>query len=167
MITVWRIMIAGARNFLRNAWLSTAATAVMTVTLVIILFSFVMSNTLQVAVKTVLNRVDVSIFLTDDVTTDKAKELKAQLEKVDNVQAVQHVSKEDALEIFKRQNRTNKRILETIQDNNISLQASLKVKAKNPSKLQPVADFVNRPDICRAPAIIIRQTVIILPPASL
>lgn len=140
-------MIAGSRNFLRNAWLSTAATAVMTVTLVIILISFVLSSALQTSVKTVLNRIDVSIFLADSVTPEQAIDMQKQLQQVENVQEVKYVNKEEALEKFKRQNRNNKRILDTIRDNSISLQASIEVKTKNPANLAPVADFVNRPEI--------------------
>ena len=45
-IQLWRVLHAGTRNFMRNMWLSTAATAVMTITLIIIVISFISNSAL-------------------------------------------------------------------------------------------------------------------------
>lgn len=142
MITMWRIMVAGMRNFLRNAWLSTAATAVMTVTLIIILVSFISSSALSATIKSIVNKVHVSIYLKDSTSEDQANELKGKLEQQDNVQSVAYVSKAQSLEIYREQNKNNKKLLDAVSDNFNPLPALLQIKAKDPKKLDPIVNFV-------------------------
>ena len=79
MITLWRIIQAGARNFLRNAWLSTAATAVMTVTLILMTFSYISNSALSSTIKSVTDKIDVSVYLIDAVTPQQLSGLETQL----------------------------------------------------------------------------------------
>jgi cell division protein FtsX len=69
MIQLWRVITTGTRNFSRNLWLSMAATAVMTVTLTIVLVSFIANSALTSTIKGVTNKIDVSVYLIDTVTT--------------------------------------------------------------------------------------------------
>jgi cell division transport system permease protein len=142
VITVWRIMVAGARNFLRNAWLSTAATAVMTVTLVLVLISFVANRALAGTIRTVENRVHVSIYLKDTTTVEQAKELQQKLESHENVKSVRYLSKADALADFRHQHRGNPKLLESVSESENPLPASLQVKAKDLRRLDPIVEFV-------------------------
>lgn len=68
MLQLWRVMVAGTRNFMRNAWLSTAATAVMTITLSIIIISFISNSALTSTIKGVTDKIDISIYLNDSIT---------------------------------------------------------------------------------------------------
>lgn len=144
MITVWRIMVAGSRNFLRNAWLSTAATAVMTVTLIIVLVSFVSNSALTATIKSIVNKVHVSLYLKDSTTIDQARDLQSKLTGLDNVAAVSYVSKADALAIYRDQNKNNPKLLEAVSETDNPLPASLQIKAKNPNKLDPIVGFVKQ-----------------------
>ncbi|HSH31176.1 MAG TPA: permease-like cell division protein FtsX, partial [Candidatus Saccharimonadales bacterium] len=149
MITFWRIILAGGRNFLRNAWLSTAATAVMTVTLVIILSSFISNTALTATIKTIVNKIDVSIYLSDSVTPEQVKTFQSKLSSTENVQSVKYVSKAEALEIYKQQNRNNPTLLNAVSDPEIAkgIPASLQIKAKDPKKLDSIVALVARPEI--------------------
>lgn len=142
MITVWRIMIAGARNFLRNAWLSTAATAVMTVTLVIILTSLVSTSALNATIKSIVNKVHVSLYLKDSTTKDQAMDLQQKLGSVDNVESVNYVSKADALAIYRQQYKNNPKLLAAVSETDNPLPASLQIRAKDPNHLDPIVNFV-------------------------
>lgn len=147
MITLWRIMIGGSRNFLRNAWLSTAATAVMTVTLTIILVSYISNLALTSTLKGVVNKIDVSIYLNDNVTKDQVKSLQTRLLKLDNILAVKFVSKDEALAAYKLQNIGNKALLDSITElGSNPLPQSLQIKAKNPNKLDSIVSFFNQDD---------------------
>ncbi len=147
MITLWRIIVAGTRNFFRNAWLSTAATAVMTVTLTIIVTSFISSSALTSTIKGVTDKIDISIYLKDSVSPEDAAALKGRLEKVENVQSVRYVSKKEALEIYRKQNVGNDKLLAAITEQDNPLPASLAIKTVDPKKLETIANFVNQPDI--------------------
>jgi cell division transport system permease protein len=142
MVTLWRIMVAGARNFLRNAWLSTAATAVMTVTLVLVLVSFVASRALSGTIRTVEDRVHVSIYLKDSTTPELSKELQKKLETHENVRSIRYVSKSDALAAYREQYKGNPKLLEAVTETDNPLPASLEVKAKDLRQLDPIVELV-------------------------
>ncbi|HSX48059.1 MAG TPA: permease-like cell division protein FtsX [Candidatus Nanoarchaeia archaeon] len=137
-------MVAGMRNFLRNAWLSTAATAVMTVTLIIILVSFISSSALTATIKGIVNKVHVSLYLKDSAGSDQIQDLKKQLESQPNVQSVSFVSKSDALAIYRTENRNNKKLLDAISETDNPLPASLQILAKDPNKLDPIVNYVKQ-----------------------
>jgi cell division transport system permease protein len=145
MVQFIRIMQTGLRNFLRNAWLSTAATAVMTVTLAITLFSFASNSALTSTIKSILNKVDVSIYLNDDIDVNQVKDFQAKLQSLDNVESVKYVSKSDALKQFRQDHANEPKLLEGLSEDDNPLPASLGVKTKDPKKIQGVIDVANSP----------------------
>ena len=58
-----RVIKYGAKSFMRNAWLSLAAIAIMTITLIILAATVVATDVLGTAIKTVENQVDYSIYI--------------------------------------------------------------------------------------------------------
>ena len=146
LITTGRITKTGLHNFVRNAWLSTAATAVMTVTLTLVAVSYIANVALNSTIKGVVQKIDVSIFLNDADTPEQTAALKAKLESQENVQAVKYVSKADALAEYRKQNVDNPKLLEAVSETENPLPASLQIKAKDPNKLDPVTALVNTPD---------------------
>lgn len=146
ILTAARITKTGLHNFVRNAWLSTAATAVMTVTLSLVAVSYIANQALTSTIKNVVNKIDVSIFLNDADTPDQINALKAQLQQQPNVQAVKFVSKADALVEYRQQNANNPKLLEAVTAADNPLPASLQIKAKNPNNLDPIVEVVNQPN---------------------
>ena len=140
-------MEAGIRNFGRNLWLSTAATAVMTVTLVLILTSYISTNALNATIKSVVNKIDVSIYLKLDTTEAQIQSLRQRLERVENVASVKYISRKDALEEYRRQNADNKQLLENLSEEDNPLPASLQIKATDNKKLEPIVKFVEQSDV--------------------
>jgi cell division transport system permease protein len=147
MITFWRIAHAGLRNFFRNAWLSTAATAVMTVTLSLLTFSYISNSALNSTIKSVTQKIDVSLYLKDSVTPAQVKTLEAEFQKSPNVQSVSYLSKADALEAYKKQNVDNLKLLQAISATDNPLPATLQVKVKDPNNLKNIAAIINKPDV--------------------
>jgi cell division transport system permease protein len=147
LIVLWRIAQTGVRNFLRNAWLSTAATAVMTVTLSIMLLSYVSQIALNATIRSIVNKIDVSIYIKDSTTPEQIKIMQAQLAATDNVAGVKFVSKPEALARYRQQNRNNPTLLEAISENDNPLPASFEVKVKDQKRLDPIAGFVTRDDV--------------------
>src|SRR5688572_7553580 len=92
-VTIWRVMVAGTRNFTRNAWLSIAATAVMVVTLTVMLSAIIFNSALNDALKDVTRKIDITIFFNEEATQQNIDDIQAELEKIDNVQTVHFVSK--------------------------------------------------------------------------
>jgi cell division transport system permease protein len=147
MITVLRIIQVGTRNFLRNAWLSTAATAVMTVTLTVILLSYILTSTFNDTTKQIVNKVDVSIYLKNDVTEEQVKDLQSQVLKIDNVASARLITKAEALARYRERYKNNPTLLNSISETDNPLPQSFDVKVKDQKKLASLEEFVNRPEV--------------------
>jgi len=147
LITIERIIKGGFINFIRNAWLAIAAIAVMVITLSIVLFSVIANATFANTIAQITDRIDVSVYLKDDVDETKRNELMEQLRGVENVKSVEYVSKEEALERYKEQNRDNLELLVAISQTDNPLPASLQIKPVNPDNIEPIRQFLEQPDI--------------------
>lgn len=144
MIQLIRIMKTGFRNFFRNLWLSTAATAVMTITLTIILFSYIATSALTSTIAQVVEKIDVSVYLKDEVTAAQASNFKAKLEATPNVESVTFLSKKDALVVYREQNKNNKELLAAVTETDNPLPQSLAIKAKDSTKIDSIIAVVNK-----------------------
>ena len=71
LLTFWRMVKYGASNFVRNAWLTVAATAVMTLTLVIIFVAAAANSAMLDTVEDLKDKVDMSIYLKYDTTDEE------------------------------------------------------------------------------------------------
>ena len=100
IITILRIVNTGIHNLLRNAWLTTAAIAVMTVTLTIVASAFVANFAFQEAIESVAKNLTISVYLEDDSSDQAQAELRARIEANQYVERVDYKSKEEALQDF-------------------------------------------------------------------
>lgn len=146
-VMLWRIVLGGFTNFLRNAWLSIAAMAVMVVTLSIVLFSFIANATFSHTIEDIRNRIDVSVFLKDDVTDEQRHQLTEELLNLDNVRDVQYINKDQALEEYRKLNEDNVDLQLAITQTDNPLPASLRLKLHNPDLLEDLRTFLEQPDI--------------------
>lgn len=93
-ITWMRMMRYGVNNFTRNLWLTTAATAVMTITLLIIMTTFVARVVLNDTVQDIRNKVDIPINLKSSATDEQIAVLREKFADHPDVVQVNYVSKE-------------------------------------------------------------------------
>ena len=75
LITIRRILRTGFFNFVRNAWLSVAAMAVMLITLTIVLFSVIANATFANTIHQITDKIDISVYLKDSVTPEQRDKL--------------------------------------------------------------------------------------------
>lgn len=106
----------GINNFSRNAWLTVAATAVMTITLLIIFMTLIARQVLVDTVDTIKSKVDMSIYVKTDTTEAQARDIKAQLERLSSVKNVVYVSPDKAREKFAQDNKSDARTLEALSE---------------------------------------------------
>lgn len=104
-LTFVRMCRYGVNNFSRNAWLTIAATAVMTITLLIIFSTVVARQVLVDTVDQVEKKVDMSIYVKTDTTDSQAMEVKAELQKLSSVESVVYISPSEAREGFAADNK--------------------------------------------------------------
>lgn len=143
MLQLWRVMVAGGRNFMRNAWLSTAATAVMTITLTIIVISFISNSALTSTIKGVTDKIDISIYLSNSITPAQQEDLRQALASNPNVDSVRFTSKADAVAAFISEHPENAKALQIAGND---LPASFQIKAKDPKELDSIIDIASRPE---------------------
>lgn len=146
-ITLWRIFKGGFSNFMRNAWLSIAAMAVMVVTLTIVLFSYISNVTFSYTIEDIRSRIDVSVYLIDDITEEQRFSLTKQIEGLENVRLVEYISKEDALKNFVNANSQNVELQLAIMQADNKIPASLRIKLYNPDIIDQLKGFLDQPEI--------------------
>ncbi len=144
-ITFLRIFHYGLHNFTRNAWLSTAATAVMTVTLLIIITTITARMIFSDTIQQVRQKIDVSVYLKDDAEPTDVNRFANELKRVPIVTSVEYVSKEQAREIFRQQNKGELAELEALGElKGNPFPASLRIKTKDPNKLEELNTIINK-----------------------
>lgn len=147
VITQWRIVKTGLQNFVRNLTLAVAAIAVMVITLTIILFSVITSATFGNTIQQITDKIDISVYLKDDVAAGKREELIGQFKQLSNVKSVEFVSKDQALEVFKAANQDKPDLLTAISQSENKIPASLKIKPKDPNKIEEIRAFIESPEV--------------------
>ncbi len=143
-ITFTRICRYGLSNFARNAWLSTAATLVMTVTLTIILATFTLHLVFNDTLADVRQKIDISIYLSDSITAEQQQEFIDAIKSIQGVTTIDYVSKEQARDDYIAQNSGDVQQLEALNvlgDTN-PFPASLKVHVDDTDHLEDIADLV-------------------------
>jgi cell division transport system permease protein len=148
-ITLKRIVQTGAVNFVRNASLAIAAMAVMVVTLTIVLFSLITNATFTNTIGQITDKIDVSVYLVDDIKTPQKDKLIADLRGLDNVKSVKYLSKDDALKRYISQNAGNQDLLAAINETSNPLPATVLIKPRDLNKIQDIKNFLTKPEITK------------------
>lgn len=142
LINFGRVIKAGGKNFIRNSWLSIAATAVMVVALTIILFAIVLNATARGAIKELSKNLKVSVYLKDDVKEEDRKKLQNAFRSNQYVAAVDYISAEEASAKFSESFQNDPKLLEGLAlVGGSSLPASLEVSVNNLEKINEVAEI--------------------------
>jgi cell division transport system permease protein len=134
-------------NFVRNAWLAIAAMAIMIVTLSIILFSVIVNATFSNTVAQITSKIDVSLYLKDEVTPDQTQHLLKQLKALPSVASVTYLTKDQALQVYERQNAGNQQLLQAINETDNPLPATVKIKPTDLNEIDQIRTFVEKPDV--------------------
>ncbi len=139
-VSFFRIFKAAIKNFVRNIWLSTATTVVMTITLLIVLFLY-FGNVLGLEIiENVEQKVDLSLTFKDEISEGQIAALQNEIESWSGVKKTQVISSEEALEIFRQKNKDKPFIEESLSelaDN--PLPTSLFIVAEDPQQYEGIA----------------------------
>jgi cell division transport system permease protein len=142
MLTLWRVIRYGTDSFMRNSWLSIAATAVMTVTLLIIFTSLVTQNILNDTLGTLREKVDMSIYLKTETTDKVGDELTSELAKLSSVKSVQYISAKQARAEIAKQNGDDPNVLSALNEATNKNPATLRVVIKDINDTSQLEKFV-------------------------
>lgn len=144
-ITFIRMCRYGVNNFSRNAWLTIAATAVMMITLLVIFSTLVARQVLLDTVDELKQKVDVSIYLKDDVSDKTVDKLTAKLEKLEQVNRVNFISTEQAKQKYIDENNPSQTQLDTLGELQKSpFPATLRVTPTDLNNMSDIEKLVNK-----------------------
>ena len=138
-----RVLGSGGKNFARGGAVSAATVLIMTVTLGIIGSLIFLSALLSYTLNAIKDKVDVSVYFVTTATEPEILGVKDQLEKLPQVASVQYTSADDALTAFRARHATDQLTLQALdQLGGNPLDASLEVRAKDPSQYESIVNFL-------------------------
>lgn len=140
---VKRVLMSGAKNFMRGGAVSAATVLIMTVTLAIIGSLIFVSALLSFTLNTIKDKVDVSVYFVTTAAEQDILAVKDKLEKLPQVQSVTYTSADDALTAFRDRHASDQLTLQALDElGGNPLDASLEVRAKDPSEYESIVNFL-------------------------
>ena len=115
-ITFVRMCRYGVNNFSRNAWLTVAATAVMTITLMVILASVIAPSVLTNTIDDFKDKVSMSIYLKNSTVQEDVNKVIAETEKLDSVISTSIKTPEQAREEFIQAKKDDLSTLDAVKE---------------------------------------------------
>lgn len=150
--TAGRVMKYGTQSFARNAWLTVAAIAIMSVTLLVMSATLVVTSAMGTAIDMVRAQVDMSVYIKQDATEDEVNEIIGKLEELASVQGVKSVTPESANrqaidKIINDENITDTDLIEAMHEAPNKLPWTLNVKIADLNDPSELEEFVYNDEI--------------------
>lgn len=143
LISFQRVIKNGAVNFYRNGWLSTATVSILVLTLFVVAGLMTMSVMTAYAVDMLKNKIDITVYFSQDTGEDKITKVVDDLNKLSDIRNIDYISKEDALLKFRERHKNNSLLLQSLSELDANpLQSSLNIKAKDPSQFANIVSFL-------------------------
>lgn len=138
-----RVLVGGWKNFVRGGAVSAATVLIMTVTLAIIGSLIFLSALLTYTLATITEKVDVSVYFVTSASEQDIFAVKDKLEKLPQVSSVSYTSAADALVAFRERHANDQLTLQALNElGGNPLDASLEVRAKDPSQYESIVSFL-------------------------
>lgn len=139
-----RIFKSGLINFWRNGIVSLSSVLVMVVALSMIGSTILLSAFLHSTLKQIQDKIDINVYFHTNADEGDVLKFKQSLESLPEVLAVSYVSKDQALQEFKKRHENDELTLQALNElNDNPLRPVLNVKAKEPSQYENIAKFLD------------------------
>jgi cell division transport system permease protein len=143
-----RIFHFGFKNFWRNGWLTTITVVIMTLALLVFSWLIFFGVVTSRAAASIEDKIDISVYFNTNTSEDEILNIQQSLESLSQVQSVDYVSRDQALATFKQNHAADQTITQAVSElDSNPLEASLNIKAKNPSEYGAIADYLNSGDL--------------------
>jgi cell division transport system permease protein len=140
-LTFLRMISYGVHNFSRNAWLTVAATAVMTITLLSIFMTLAARDVLVNTVDNVQKTVDLSIYVKTDTPQEAVDEINSDLQALSSVETVKYISPQEAREEFAKTRKTDPRALAALNESTNKFPGTFNVVVKDINDTSQLDNF--------------------------
>lgn len=133
IFSLFQVIKFALQNFWRNFWLSLVTIMMLILTLFSVISLFFVNVLATKAIDTVQQKIDMSIYFKDDITETKVQEVKDYLSGLAEVKMVNYISKDMALEEFKKRHASDPLIVKSLEELSANpLGSVLIVKANQP-----------------------------------
>ncbi|MCR5700258.1 MAG: permease-like cell division protein FtsX [Candidatus Saccharibacteria bacterium] len=143
-----RIMKYGTKGFGRNIWLSSAATIVMAITLIILFVTVVASVILTNTAEMMKDKIDITIYFKPGTSEETLADLTAEIEKDPNIKTVETSTSEVEYEKFLEDNAGSDDILNILDEEMEKLmiskmQSTMRIKVHDVDNLDSIRELVD------------------------
>lgn len=144
-IKLFRTFNEGVQNFRRDKWLTAVTVMVMSLALYLMGVSFFSGFGILTVVNNIENRINISMNFDSNITEDEILEIKKEVEKIQEVESVIYISREDAFNNFNEQYKDSREIMKTLEviDENPFL-TSLMVTAENVEHYENINAYLTK-----------------------
>jgi cell division transport system permease protein len=143
-----RIFHFGFKNFWRNGWLTTVTVIIMTLALLVFSWLIFFGVVTSRAAASIEDKIDISVYFNTNTSEDEILSIQKSLEGLSQVQGVDYISRDQALTTFKQNHAGDTTITQAVNELDTNpLEASLNIKAKNPSQYGAIADYLSSSDL--------------------
>jgi len=142
-----RIIKYGTSGFARNIWLSSAATIVMAITLIILFVTVVASVILTNTAEMMREKIDITIYLKPNTSEQRLSELTEIISTDSNIKSVETSTSEQEYEKFIAENANSDEIINVLDDEMKTIminkmQSTMRIKVHNVDDLTSIKDLV-------------------------
>lgn len=141
-LTFVRMCRYGVNNFSRNAWLTIAATAVMTVTLLVVFITLASRQILVDTVSQIKDKVDMSVYVLTTTPGDQVSVIKKELEHLSSVKMVKYISPDEARTQFAESNKADNQSLNALNEATNKFPGTFRISVKDINNTKQLSDFV-------------------------
>lgn len=134
----------GFKNVFRNFSLAFASISCITVTLIIVAASIVGSWNVQNFTKLISDDFTIVVFMENDVTTEESAKVKAEIEKIKNVESVDFKSKKEIMDEMKKSSETFNKVMSSWDETENPLDDTYQVRVKNDEKISATAERIKK-----------------------
>jgi cell division transport system permease protein len=144
--SIIRVIKFSSQDFFRNFWLSIVTLTILVLALFTINLLIIFNLVTKVAISSIENRVDISIYFKPDIKAEQAQEVQKYLQTLAQVKEVDFISSEQSLANFKAKHQNDPKILQSLEEiGNNPLGASLVIKANNTADYSAILATLQTP----------------------
>ena len=142
-----RIIKYGTSGFARNIWLSSAATMVMAITLIILFVTIVASVILTNTASMMRDKIDITIYLKPNTSKEILTKLEGKMSSDSNIKSVVVSTSEEEYEKFLDENAESEEIINVLDEEMRALmiskmQATMRIKVYDVDNLDSIKNLV-------------------------
>ncbi|MBO7657505.1 permease-like cell division protein FtsX [Candidatus Saccharibacteria bacterium] len=144
-----RIVKYGAKGFFRNIWLSSAATIVMSITMIILFITIVASIILTSTAEMMKDKIDITIYFKPNTSDETLNEMSAIMSEDKNIKSVVISNSEQEYNKFLEENADSEEIINVLDEEMkkimiSNMQATMRIKVYNIENIDSIKEIVEQ-----------------------